>query len=95
MCKMLGQKNDLGKPDYFLIPPDALEGIAKVFTYGASKYAPDNWLKVSPPSRYFSAAMRHIIASRKEVLDPESGLRHLDHGIVSLIMYRELTKTDG
>lgn len=86
-----GQKFDQDKPDYNLIPPNALLQIAKVLTYGAKKYSPNNWKLVVPHDRYMSAAFRHIEAFRNgEDIDEESGNYHLDHAIVSLIMLREL-----
>ena len=84
-------KADGGKLRYDLLPPKAIEGIAKIFTYGASKYDDNNWLKSEYPDRYYAACMRHLAEIRKgTIVDPESGLYHFDHAIVSLIMYREL-----
>ena len=36
--EMTGIKYDSKKPDYSLIPPHALDDVAKVLTYGAQKY---------------------------------------------------------
>jgi hypothetical protein len=86
-------KADQGKLRYDLIPVTALEGIAEIFTYGSKKYDEFNWFKSVQPMRYYAAAMRHIMALQKGTkIDPESGLKHIDHAIVSLIMYRELTE---
>lgn len=86
-------KADQGKLRYDLIPVTALEGIAEIFTYGSNKYDEFNWYKSMKPMRYYAAAMRHIMSLQKgSKIDPESGLRHIDHAIVSLIMYRELTE---
>ena len=64
--QMEGVKYDNKKPDYSLIPPNALESIAKVMTHGAQKYDRDNWKKLdSPVARYFAAAQRHLWAGRK------------------------------
>jgi hypothetical protein len=91
----IGKKYDDDKPKYHLIPEDALEGMAKIFTFGANKYGEGNWAHVKPNNRYYSAAMRHLIADKRgETLDPESGLRHLDHAITSLIMLRELKRKE-
>jgi len=91
--KTIGLKFDVGKTDYDLIPAEALEGIANVFTYGAGKYGADNWKHVTPIKRYLSAAFRHVQAWRKgEITDEESGLLHLDHAITNLIILRELVK---
>lgn len=77
----VGAKHDLGKLRFDLVPIEEFEEIVRVITYGAEKYAPDNWQKVEKaPERYFAALMRHLIAYRKgETRDPESRLRHLAH----------------
>lgn len=99
MASEEGLKFDSGKIDYNLIPPHALEGVAKVMTYGATKYGPFNWVHVNPKERYLSAAYRHIEAVRKgENIDTiesgGSGLLHIDHAICSLIMFREITRLE-
>ena len=38
-----GIKFDDNKPDYSLIPPNALEDVVKVLTIGAKKYDRHNW----------------------------------------------------
>ena len=86
--KMEGVKYDNKKPDYSLIPPNALESIAKVMTHGAQKYDRHNWKKLdNPVNRYFAAAQRHLWAVKKgEDLDPESGEHHYAHALCC-IMY--------
>ena len=87
-----GMKFDSDKLRYDLVPPSALEKIVEVLTYGAKKYAPENWKKVEEPERrYIAAAMRHIEAFRKgERLDPESGLPHLAHAACCLMFILEV-----
>jgi hypothetical protein len=88
----VGIKFDIGKPDYSLLPPFALEEVVKVLSVGAVKYAKGNW-KIVPdgPDRYFSAAQRHMWAFRRgEQFDPETGLHHLAHGICCLMFGYEL-----
>lgn len=86
-----GVKHDKGKPEFRLIPQQALEDVAKVMSYGAKKYAPDNWRKVpNGHDRYLDAALRHINAHlRGDVSDDESGLPHLAHAVCSLMMAME------
>jgi hypothetical protein len=36
-------KNDNDKLRYDLIPPQALKALAEVLTFGANKYADNNW----------------------------------------------------
>lgn len=81
-----GRKFDGGKPDYGLLPPFALEEFAKVLTYGAQKYEPDNWKRVPDAKRrYFAAAQRHMWAwKRNELNDPETALHHLAHAMCCL-----------
>ena len=55
----LGIKYDGGKPDYSLLPFNALEEVVRVLTYGAAKYSRDNWKLVEPhKERYVAAALR-------------------------------------
>lgn len=86
-----GVKHDNGKPEFRLIPQQALEDVAKVMSYGAKKYAPDNWRRVpNGHDRYIDAALRHINAHlRGEQLDEESGETHLAHAVCSLMMAME------
>ena len=80
-----GMKYDAGKIRPSLIPVECLEEIAKVLTYGAEKYAPDNWKQISP-ERYHDALWRHYIAWQKgEKADCESGLSHAAHFAVNAI----------
>ena len=90
-----GVKYDSEKLRYDLFPVEALEEITKVLTYGAGKYAPDNWRKVEPCNdRYFAAAMRHMIAHRKGEQMDESGYHHLAHAACCIIfmLTKELEK---
>jgi len=73
-----GLKFDYGKERYDLIPGDSLDQLAHVYTYGASKYADNNWRKGMSWGRCFGAMMRHAWAWwRGEKLDEESGCHHL------------------
>jgi hypothetical protein len=83
----IGVKHDGGKPDYTLLPFNALEEVVKVLSFGAKKYSRENWKLVADfKNRYLAAAMRHTTAhARGELYDPETGLHHLSHAIVSLM----------
>lgn len=90
-------KFDTGKPRFSLIPARALEMVAKVFTYGANKYAVGNWHsgKGFTWSRLQDASDRHGKAfALGENNDPESDLHHLAHRICCDMMLLEhaLTK---
>lgn len=86
-----GVKYDTGKTRYDLIPGDALDELARVYTMGAQKYQDHNWAKGMKWSRVFGAMMRHAWAAwRGEDYDPESGLLHWAHvawGAFTLINY--------
>lgn len=86
-----GIKYDNGKPEYGLLPPFALEEVAKVLTFGAQKYDRENWKKLDElERRYFDAAQRHLWAiKRGEDRDPESGLHHLAHAATCLLFLLE------
>lgn len=83
----VGVKFDTAKERYDLIPPGVLCDLARVLTYGARKYAPDNWRKVQDPeARYYAAAMRHMEAWRLGLkVDPESQLPHLAHALCCIV----------
>ena len=75
-----GIKYDQDKPMLNLIDPEAIEGLAAVLTFGAKKYAADNWRDGISNSRLIASLLRHLFAiMRGEYVDPESGLPHIDH----------------
>ena len=92
----MGQKFDSEKPMMGLIPPKAEEALARVLTFGAKKYAPDNWRKVPDAQRrYMDACLRHLNAHRKgEGSDPETGESHLAHAACCVMFLLELVE-DG
>ena len=81
-----GRNYDGGKPMMSLVPPHALEEMAKVLTLGAKKYDVDNWKYVEDgKQRYLDAMLRHINAYIKgERDDPEFGTHHLAHAACCL-----------
>lgn len=88
-----GVKYDGGKPPYHLLPPELLDGVAKVLDFGAQKYSERNWERGMDWSRCFSALQRHSWAWwGGEDLDPETGMSHLWHMgccIAFLIAYEQ------
>jgi hypothetical protein len=83
-------KFDEDKPSMSLVPPKALQEVAKVFTFGAKKYGEDNWRKGFKYRRLLSAGMRHRNAFNcREDLDEETGLCHLAHSIACDMMLLE------
>lgn len=89
-----GRKFDGGKVRYELLPPFALEDVAKVLTYGSIKYEDENWRVVPEASRrYRGALMRHVEEYRKgNILDPETGLPHMAHAICCAMFILELDR---
>lgn len=87
-----GDKYDAKKPMWDLLPTKAVSAIVDVLTFGAEKYAPDNWRQVpNGKRRYLAAAYRHIVAWHQgEKNDPESGLPHLAHAACCLLFLQEL-----
>lgn len=91
-------KFDENKLKYSLIPPEVLEELAKVFTYGANKYEINNWKKVDNKTRYVDALYRHMEAWRKgEKVDKESKLMHLSHAMtnIAFLIYFELKEKEN
>lgn len=87
-----------------MVPAAALTGAARVYQYGAKKYAAGNFYNANlddgAGSRYVGAALRHLSEMQHpnglhtpESLasrDDESGLPHIDHAICSLLMLRSI-----
>ncbi len=80
-----GSKADNGKPciyrgviGYF---PRAINAVAEVSTFGASKYCWNGWETVPDGvARYSDAMVRHLTKEGKgEVFDGDSGLHHAAH----------------
>lgn len=73
-----GLRYDEGKARYDLIPPDALNALAMVYTVGAKKYSDRNWEKGMSWGRCFGSLMRHSWAFwRGEAIDQETGCHHM------------------
>ena len=91
-----GKKDDSGKLRWDLLPMDALESIVAVYTYGATKYDPQNWRQGISYSRIIGAILRHFTAFMiGKDNDDESGLPHLAHagwGVLTLIWYQKYRK---
>jgi len=89
-CETL--KYDKGKVCYSDIPQKALEGVAKVFNYGANKYSKFNYSGGTDHLRYYDACQRHLYSWMIGEDIDESGYPHLDHAIASLMMLSENVK---
>lgn len=88
-----GEKLDKGKSQWNLMPWNELSEVTDILTFGAEKYAPNNWKKVpDAKNRYEAALYRHMTSwSKGEKKDPESNKSHLAHVICNalFLMYFE------
>ena len=78
-----------GAISYF---PRAIESVAAVSLFGATKYAWKGWENVDDGyNRYSDAMVRHLAYEGKgEVLDPDSGLLHASHAAWNALARLEL-----
>lgn len=75
-----GERKNEGKIRFDLLEPFAIEQLAKVFTIGASKYSPNNWLKGMPWSNITASLKRHLSEYEKGIdFDQETNLLHAAH----------------
>lgn len=75
-----GAEKGVKEERYDLLPKEALDAIARVYAFGAEKYADHNWRKGYEWSKSYAALQRHVTAFWSgETHDPESGLPHLGH----------------
>lgn len=82
-----GFKLDSEKLRWDLLPITEIEEVVKILTFGAKKYADNNWQIVpNARERYYAALMRHVVLYRKgEQIDPESGVSHLAHAMCNMV----------
>ena len=101
-CSKKAHKSDTGALRYnkdklpiHLVPPDAIEAMAEVLDYGASKYTERNWELEAPVSVPYASLMRHLLAYwNGEDFDPESNLSHLSHVIMNAAMLVRYAKKE-
>lgn len=90
---MEGTKYDAAKLRYDLLPPELLQAVATILTFGAAKYGDRNWERGMAWGRLFGALMRHAWAWWSgETYDGETKKSHLWHAaccIAFLIAYEE------
>ena len=98
-----------GKPDWTLLDYESLLPAVNVMTFGATKYARENWkLPVDDPKQHLQSAMRHLIAMiqgqeidfdsncedcKRGSCKSHSGERHSGHIICNMMMYNYHTKS--
>lgn len=80
------ESQSVGKTMYSLLVPEFIKEVAEIMTFGAEKYAKDNWKKCEDKSFYVDALYRHIEKWRLgEVRDLETGKHHLSHACCNLM----------
>ncbi len=84
---------DLDKIRHDLFPSWALNEVSKVYTFGAKKYADNNWRKGMKWSRVLGILKRHLNAIEQgEDFDKESELYHASHVVWNAITLLEYYK---
>lgn len=79
-----------------LLPREGIEAIARVFGFGASKYADHNWRRGYEWSKSYAAMQRHLYAFwGGETYDEESGLPHLAHAGFHVLVLLTWLELDG
>ena len=88
-------KFDHGKLRHDLVPPEVVNAIAAVLTFGATKYGERGWQRGMDWSRVYGAAQRHMLAFwGGDDIDEESGMPHLWHALTNmafLVSYQALS----
>lgn len=88
----LGDRFNVGKARWDLIPGGALSELVNVFTYGSKKYADHNWRKGLKFSDTIAAMERHWnLWKCGEERDAESGCHHLGHVLWNAIVLLEFS----
>jgi hypothetical protein len=90
----VGQKHDMSKERFDLIPIKPLMALAQLFTKGSEKYGVRNWETGIKFGRLFSAMMRHTFKWwAGEICDPVDGQHHLTAVIWNAMALMELEET--
>lgn len=99
---------DAGKAQLELISPVAMVGLAKILTFGAKKYAANNWRKGMNWSRCIGSLKRHLAAFEAGIdLDRDdncegcqrgdclnhTGLYHIDQVLCNAMFLSEYVRT--
>jgi hypothetical protein len=93
-----GAKADANKPRVDLIfdgMPLALLEVARVATFGASKYSEHGWLKVPNGYQRYTAAMDRHRLQEGVLVDRDSGLSHAAHIAWNALARLELLMREG
>lgn len=82
-----------GKIRYDLMEPYAQQELARVFTFGANKYAPNNWLKGMDWTKCLASLKRHVAAwEMGQDFDDETKCFHMAHAAWNALALVTYTK---
>jgi len=89
-----GLRHNKGKLQINEVPTSLMYAVAKVFEFGASKYAKHNWRKGMAWSTVYDCLQRHITSFWDgEDCDEESQLNHLYHAAANIAILIEYLET--
>lgn len=93
---MGGKKFDQNKLRVDLLPTEGLFEVAKVLTFGATKYGEHNWRDGIEWSRVYAAAQRHMMKwNAGDTYDDETGINHLAHACANLLFLLTYAQHNG
>ena len=81
-----GHKEDNGKERFDLFPPEAMFALARILTFGATKYEDRNWERGILYGRVFAALQRHLWKWWMwEDTDEETRESHMAHALCCIV----------
>lgn len=91
-----GTRYSSGKPPLCWAPWLGMREVGRVAQYGASKYAPKDYLRGQSFSTLLNSAMRHMLIAMHEPLsrDTESRLLHVGHAAWNLLTLLHFVEQD-
>lgn len=100
-------RDNKAKVDYSLVPLDLLDGCARVFKIGETKYGRWNFRKGFEPSNTLGSVFRHLMEVQRAIelgdregdlghlLDAETGEGHAHHLLCSVLIMLDSLRRDG
>lgn len=83
-----------GKNRLDLVPHSLIENVGHVMTFGATKYAPNNWRLGMEWSKCIGSLKRHLNEFERGVdIDPETGCLHMAHIATNAAFLIEYART--
>jgi len=93
MSNEIGLRFNKDKIRHDLLPPFAINEVAKVLTFGATKYEPRNWEKGLSWTSTLASLKRHLnLLEQREDYDKESNMLHAAHIATNALMLLEFYK---